>query len=459
MNLENLLKQEEGKQLEFKRDLSSPKGIIQTVVAFANTAGGCILIGIEDETKAVVGVENPLKEEERLSHLIFDSILPRIVPNIELLSWRGLYVLKVEVFLSTSRPHYLEAKGVEEGVYMRVGSTNRKVGVDAVDEMKREILRKPFDEQALVEYGSDVIDFKMALELFKPERSLSKRDLETLKLIVEDQGRKVPTVAGMILFGTAREEVFPDAWIQCGFFKGKDKVSIVDVLEIHEYPVMGVEKAMEFIKKHSNLAYEIGGLRRTEKWSRPLMALREALINAVVHCDYSQKGMPIRLSIFEDRIEIENPGLLVSGLTIEGIQEGVSKLRNRNIARVFKELKLIEQWGSGIQKIKKSCESCGFKAPMFEETGLSFRVTIYMGKVEKALLLREKELEILRFLVEEEGMRTKELSKAIGLSAKATIVKVKGLVNKNLVAVVGKSMHDPKRRYVITDKGKEAVQS
>lgn len=453
LNLNDLLKQEEGKQLEFKRDLSSPSNIIQTVVAFANTAGGCILIGIEDGTKNVIGIKNPLKEEERLSNLIFDNISPQIVPNIELLSWRDLYIIKMDVYLSTNRPHYIRKNGIENGVYVRVGSSNRKVDADAVEEIKREILRKPFDEKTLAQFSAEVLDFEVASELFQPIRILKKQDFEILKLVSEEQGRKVPTVAGIILFGKVRKKVFSDAWIQCGYFKGKDKVDIEDTIEIHDYPIIAIEKAMDFLKKHSNLSYEIEAIRRTETWSRPLVALREAVINAIVHCDYSQSGSPIRLSIFEGRVEIENPGLLVSGLTIGDIQEGVSKLRNKNIARVFKELKLIEQWGSGIQRIKQNCRSYGFEEPKFEEIGTHFRVTIYTKKVQKTLLSKE-EKEILELLIKEtQGMRTKELSEALGVSAKTVITRTQELVKKGLVSVIGKSQRDPKRKYILTTEG------
>src|SRR5690554_6662676 len=123
MEIEQLLQQPEGKQLEFKRDLSSPGPLLKTLVAFANTAGGQLIIGITDDG-AVVGVDDPLAEEERLASLIADSIAPRLLPSIELLTVAGKTLLRVEVFLSSSRPHYLKAKGPEHGVLVRVGSSN-----------------------------------------------------------------------------------------------------------------------------------------------------------------------------------------------------------------------------------------------------------------------------------------------------------------------------------------------
>src|SRR3989338_11637348 len=117
--------------------------------------------------------------------------------------------------------------------------------------------------------------------------------------------------------------------------------------------------------------------KHKKTWNLPLTAIREAVINAIVHADYAQLGSPIRLAIFDDRIEVENPGLLLFGLTIEEIKRGVSKLRNRVIGQVFYRLGLIERWGSGIRRIIDSCLEAGFAEPLFEEIGTHFRVTIF----------------------------------------------------------------------------------
>ncbi len=106
-----LITKPEGKTLEFKRDISSPRNILKTLVAFANTAGGRLIIGVEDDSKAVLGVENPLDEEERLCSLIADNIEPRLVPNVEMVSFEDKTLLIVEVYPSGSRPHWLKKEG------------------------------------------------------------------------------------------------------------------------------------------------------------------------------------------------------------------------------------------------------------------------------------------------------------------------------------------------------------
>jgi predicted HTH transcriptional regulator len=130
------------------------------------------------------------------------------------------------------------------------------------------------------------------------------------------------------------------------------------------------------VQKHLSREAVIAGPRRVDRWKVPLVALREAIINAIVHADYAERGAPIRVAVFDDRVEVENPGILPLGLTSEDIRKGVSKLRNRVIGRVFHELGLIEQWGSGIQRMTAACQEAGLPAPVLEEIGTHFRVVL-----------------------------------------------------------------------------------
>lgn len=115
--------------------------------------------------------------------------------------------------------------------------------------------------------------------------------------------------------------------------------------------------------------------RHSERWEFPLVALREAVVNAVVQADYAPRGSPLRVAIFADRMEIDNPGGLMPGLTLDEIHRGSSRLRNRAIGRVFYELGLIEQWGSGIPRMTNACVQAGLPEPVFEEIGSGFGVT------------------------------------------------------------------------------------
>ena len=446
MDLIDLLKRDESKTLEFKRDLSSPNGVLRTIVAFANTAGGVLLLGVEDTTRNVRGVEEPLAMEERLANLISDNILPRLIPDIEVLPWRRTHILAIQVHPSSVRPHYLKSTGLEGGAYVRVGSTNRRADSELIDELRRFSRGETFDEQAIPDCDSEAIDFRAASESFASVRKLKRADLDTLRLTTKHQGRKVPTVGGMLLFGKQRHRYFPDAWVQAGRFRGTDKTHIIDTLEISNFPVNAVEEAIAFVQKHSLHGMEIGAVRREERWNLPPVAVREAIINAIVHTDYSQHGAPIRISIYDDRLEVENPGLLPFGLTVGDLLLGVSKLRNRVIGRVFHELGLIEQWGSGFQRIVAVCRDAGLAPPALEEIGTRFRVTIHTTGIG-APNVDKTDQAVLDALAEDNGLSTWEIANVIGLTPRATRSRLLKLVERGLVRVIGTGPQDPRRQY------------
>ena len=172
-------------------------GVLRTIVAFANTAGGVLLLGVEDATRNVRGVTRPLAMEERLANLISDSVLPRLIPDIEILPWRRNHILAVQVYPSPGRPHYLKSAGLEAGVYVRVGSTNRRADRELVHELRRFALGEAFDEQAMPECDSEALDFRAASESFASVRKLKRADLETLRLMMKHQRHKATARACM----------------------------------------------------------------------------------------------------------------------------------------------------------------------------------------------------------------------------------------------------------------------
>jgi ATP-dependent DNA helicase RecG len=225
-----------------------PKNILKTVTAFANTAGGIVLIGIEDGSKAVLEVEHPLDEEERLCNLIADWIEPRLAPNVELVNWKGRSLLLVEVYPSALRPHWLKSKGITNGVLVRVGSTNRQADGPLTAEMRRSALNLSYDEEAMPDINPDTLDVRVASGLFAGVRDCGDSIAENLHLVIRNQGRLVPTFGGILLFGTHRERYFPDAWIQYGRFRGANKAEILDQQDINDHLPLVLEKAFDFIK-------------------------------------------------------------------------------------------------------------------------------------------------------------------------------------------------------------------
>ena len=459
MDLIATLKRSEGKTLEFKRDLSSPRGIVRTVVAFANTAGGVLLIGVEDKTGFVRGVADVLAAEERLANILADTVAPQVMPDIEVLPWRERHVLAAEVFPSPRRPHRVRAEG-RDGVYVRVGSTNRRADPALVDEMRRFANRQAYDEEPLPQLQSEAVDFRAASESFAPKRKLRRGDLDTLGLVVRDQARKVPTVGGILLFGKGdeKERHFPDAWIQAGRFRGANRARIVDRRDIRGHAPALVEQATEFVVRHLSCGARIEGTRRQDLWSVPPVAVREAIVNAVAHADYAQRAGPTRVAVFEDRVEVESPGLLPFGLTIEELPRGISKLRNRVIARVFHELGLMETWGSGVQRMMGACDEAGCPHPVFEELpqrfrsarpGGRFRVTL--GVSRPRAVVDDVDARLLGALRVQDSLSTAQLAAAIERTPRTTRTRLKKLVERGQVREVGTGANDPQRRYYLID--------
>jgi predicted HTH transcriptional regulator len=182
----------------------------------------------------------------------------------------------------------------------------------------------------------------------------------------------------------------------------------------------------------------------------PPLALREALINAIVHADYAQRGAPTRVSVFDDRVEIENPGVLLPGLTVDELRDGVSRLRNHVIGRVFKELGLIEQWGSGVQRMTSACLSAGLPEPELEEVGLRFRVTLRLV-ADGPVLADDLERRILDYLSIPDGRSTAELATHIQRTPRTAQQRLAKLAGRGLVVALGSGPQDPRRRWATVE--------
>lgn len=221
---------------------------------------------------------------------------------------------------------------------------------------------------------------------------------------------------------------------------------LVDRAELTDYPVMAIEQATTFVERNTRLGMSIGRLRRRDLPAVPPAALREALVNAVVHADYAQRGAPIRVAVFDDRVEVENPGILLPGLTIDELRDGVSRVRNRVLARVFKELGLIEQWGTGVQRMISACTGAGLPEPELAEVGLRFRATIRTKSIAAAALA-PVELRIVDYIAAGSGRSTAEIAAHADISTRATQHRLAALAERGLVVVVGTGPRDPRRRW------------
>ncbi|MBM3198413.1 MAG: hypothetical protein FJZ58_04060 [Chlamydiae bacterium] len=378
MEIEKLLLEPESKTLEFKKDLSSLDPIIKTIVAFANTAGGILVIGYS-QAEGIVGLEDIFHEEEKVANVIADSIRPSISPEIEIVSVVGKNLLLIHV-AHWKGPFYLKKLGTPQGIYMRLGSTSRPADATLIAEMQRQTLYRYFDEQPLVDLSLDSLDKERAQAYFaKVGKKLEDAQLLSLGICVLQANRLVPSIGGLILFGknSVREQFLPCAKVCCARFQGKDKTYIIDRLDVQGTILDAIDEVPKFIRRNTRLAAEIRTIQRQDVEEYPSVALREALINAFAHCDYSIPGSSIQISIFEDRLEIQNPGMLPLGFTLENLKEGTSRIRNRVIARVFNALHFMEEWGSGYRRILAACHAGGYKEPLWQELGTFLRVTFY----------------------------------------------------------------------------------
>ncbi len=410
----------EGKTVEFKRDLSSMKPILKTLIAFANTAGGTLLIG-KDNDGTIIGVNDVFEAEEKLANAIADSIYPSLMPEIETTSFEGKVLIVIRV-AHWRGPFYLKSQGPEEGIYVRLGSTNRIAGPELIAELKRSISNTSFDQLPCPEINISGLDMDRIKQAFSNvNRKINQKELETLGILVPYAGKLVCSNGGLILFGQdqLRERYFPNTKVRCARFQGSDKVDFIDQYDCEGTILEAMNDVPNFIRRNTRLAAKIDQIQRKDIPEYALIAIREVLTNALVHADYSIKGMNPRVAIFSDRLEIENPGMLPFGYTLEEFIAGVSHIRNKVIARVFRELHLMEEWGTGYRRITEACHSGGYQTPDWEELGTVIRVIFKphvaaQEKIESLAYQEVKELtlrqqKILNFLNNKEPLSAKKI--------------------------------------------------
>lgn len=224
-----------------------------------------------------------------------------------------------------------------------------------------------------------------------------------------------------------------------------DRTDIIDTARFAGPPLEELDNVMHFIRRHTRNAITIEGLTRTERPEYPLQAVREALVNAVAHADYSQLGAPTRVSIFDDRLEIESPGVMPYGLTIDDVRTGLSRIRNHAIARVMNELELVEQWGCGIPRMMKACREAGLTEPEFVEAAGRLRVVLRSSKIAP-IPMNPADDDVMKVLALG-AARTSDIAAELGKSIRWTRQRLNGLVHAGHVVELGEGPNDPRRRY------------
>lgn len=348
---------------EFKREYVDE--VKNTVVAFANCDGGVLYIGLNNDG-SVQGVESVDDTMLRVTNAIRDAVRPDITMFVECRheTMEGKSVVCVSVQRGTARPYYLAKKGIRpEGVYVRQGASTVPATETAILDMIRETGGDSYEGARALQQQ---LTFEKAGGFFgKRNVEFGPAQMRTLHLIGEDG---TYTNLGFLLSDQCTHT------IKIAMFEGSKKAVFRDRREFSGSLFGQLEEAISYIDRCNRTRAEFSGLDRVDMRDYPTDAVREALLNAVVHRDYSFNS-PTLISIFEDRIELVTVGGLVRGISMDDVLLGVSVLRNEHLANVFYRLKLIEAYGTGILKITDCYEDYTDK-PVFLATDHAFKITL-----------------------------------------------------------------------------------
>lgn len=376
-----IIKAPESRKIEFKESLPAGDKLARTVVAFSNDAGGDIYIGIKDNPREITGIpeDGIFKLEEQITGIIYEHCHPTVLPDIIVQKYEGKYLLVVKIPKGSIPPYYIKSLGKENGTFIRVGSSNRIAGREIIEELERKRRNISFDSTIVYDLKPDDLDLGAFKNVY--EQTTGKKVNETallkLGLIKSENGKSFPTVAAVLLSeGDIKNSVFPYSKIECARFKGQTTDTTIDSATINGPLFTQPETAIAFIQKNIRKSSRIGYVYREERWEYPLAALRELIINAIVHRDYSLTGKDVKIAIFDDMLEITSPGTIPPSIDLENLTAGQSEIRNKTLAPVFKELQLIEQWGSGFQKLTDELKKYPEIELKINQPGLSFQIQL-----------------------------------------------------------------------------------
>lgn len=403
MNITKLLQSGESKTLEFKKDSSSLIPIIKTIIAFANTAGGILLLGVTD-TKDIIGLTELEKIQDQIANAIAVMIAPQLLVNLFKVAYQNkeLLIIHVEHGLG---PYFIKSEGLERGTYIRLGATTRLATPEMIAEMERQVSHLYYDNQPCYDSHFDDLD-QNALNYFfkKINKENSHSNLLSLGIVIKKGTQIIPTNGGIILFGKKNKRLhyFPNTSIGCARFQGVNKAIFIDKVELNCDLISAVNEILKFVQRNTRTKVSFQGMRREESPEYPPLVIRELIINAFVHANYEVLGSRFLVGIFEDRIDISSPGTLPIGMTVEQLKAGVSQIRNKVIARVFKEFGYIEQWGSCYERIYQACIAENCPEPKWEEFSSQLRVTVYPPSHDPNMIHKKDHVGIMSNLLPEQ---------------------------------------------------------
>ena len=439
-----------GESVNVEYKVSVPKDsakYMKTVVAYANGRGGKIIFGVDDKTLEVVGMDTDsiFQTIDAITNAISDSCEPTILPDITLQTVEDKTVIVVEIFPGKMRPYYIKSKGMVSGTYVRSSGTTRPVADYMLKELILEGQNRYYDcevcegltitpediERLCAEMKATAIRNTLTEGEKLKVKDVTQNVLISWGVLAEKDGAIVPTNAYALLTGQARFQPV----IQCAVFKGKDRAYFVDRREFEGSIQDQMEAAFQYVLEKINRGMRIQGMYRQDRYELPVDSVREMIANSVAHRSYLEPGN-IQVALFDDRLEVTSPGMLLNGVSIKKMKEGYSKPRNRAIASAFAYMKIIEKWGSGIPRILRECSEYGLPEPEIIDFDGDFRVNMYRQLPEKDWshtddtkhdtndTLSENDTKILNLIRENPSITQAELKEKLQVS----IVTVKRLM-------------------------------
>ena len=465
---ENRMFSGESKNIEYKVTVpEKSEKYMKTVVAYANGEGGKIVFGIDDKTLKIVGMDSELifKTMDSITNAISDSCEPRIRPEVTLQTIDDKTIIIVEIFPGAMRPYYIKSKGMTNGTYVRVAGTTRPVEGYMLKELILEGQNRYFDSEPCRELNVTDEEIQTLCNNMKETalrntwqdsekikiKDITKNTLISWGILREEQGTVIPTNAYALLKG----KMTMQPCIQCAVFKGIDRAYFVDRREFEGSVQEQVEAAFQYVLEKINLGMKIKGIYRQDAYEFPPDSVRELIANAVVHRSYLDPGN-IQVALYDDRLEVTSPGMLLNNVTIEKMMEGYSKPRNPAIARAFAYMKIIEKWGTGIPRIFRECKEYGLPDPKVIDFDGDVRVNMYRkvelyahekvndrvnekvnDKVNEKVNNKVNENDVLSLLIEQPEYTVTQLAEKLMVSRKTIANKLKILKEKEKIERIG----------------------
>lgn len=375
----SLLAQGAGPEVEFKERYSSR--LLETIVAFANTRGGQILVGVDDKRHQIVSLVQPDREVEKVLNACRQAIDPPIEPAVRIVQLAEGRV----VWLQVERTGRMQSKGGT--VYVRHGRQTRRATAAEIRRLTLAETPEVYEKQPVLGATWADLDEDGLKEYFSTRAPRARvsgaqlRDLTaTAGLAVREKRQLVPTIAGLLLFGKAPQRFNSNWQITALRFRGNefDRDRYIDRRELSGTVDLLIEAGLQFVAGHMRILPQFlkEEATRHEVPEYPLPAVREALANAVAHRDYSVNER-IQLRLFDNRLELQNPGTLLPDLTLDRVLQGrISRRRNDLISGVLRDKGYVEEVGFGLVFIRRQMRELGAPESRFEVTESHFTVTL-----------------------------------------------------------------------------------